>query len=673
MLLLPGKVQEESSSFEEIIATQEIEVSQEDLTYVVSGPFNQAMHSIKTLFKSFQEDFLLDSKTSHLQLLQHEITYLRNAALQDRRQVIATNQHLKEEELEVLERSELQRGRGMETQIEAIMQQATYLVATEIETQHLSHPQEEQTKILSFYQEAYKLLDMTSPQNKLEREWEYAKYLCEENAVVASISILQKLPLPEDAQKALDSIKNTCTKEKLDQFFQVADQAETKNYIKKVSEERYRPKTLVDVVSQPTIMEVFLRYLNPVLLMRVNRLSHESVSHKLSREYVEKHANRALDLRFFSLIRAPDVCKDVLLTAVAAITQNGLEYKNLDPRLQHDVGIAKIALISILTNGTRAEYEKLVSFFPDTIQLKLAEYLADIKIHPEKSLIKINIQDKVKNNPYLEFIAKAYISTYPKDTDICRIMVQISGRLLEHTSAVLWNNPEIVWLSVQQEGSALRFASDALKNNETIVMAAVSQNWFALTYASTQMKDNEAIVTAAVTQNGYALSDASKRVQDNYEIVMKAVLQDGDVLAYASARLQDIEAIVLAAVSQYGFALKDASNRLQDNYEIVRAAVTKNWRALKFASDQLKDTQDIIMCALLQDGCALKYASDRLRSTEHIVMTAIHQDWRALEFASDQLRDTESIVIEAVRQDPAALMYASEGVRAKIQTRLIKE
>ena len=70
---------------------------------------------------------------------------------------------------------------------------------------------------------------------------------------------------------------------------------------------------------------------------------------------------------------------------------------------------------------------------------------------------------------------------------------------------------------VRRFGYALEHASAALQDNREIVLEAVKKNGGALKYASAALKDDHEIVLEAVKQNGCALYDASAARKDDRE------------------------------------------------------------------------------------------------------------------------------------------------------------
>ena len=138
-----------------------------------------------------------------------------------------------------------------------------------------------------------------------------------------------------------------------------------------------------------------------------------------------------------------------------------------------------------------------------------------------------------------------------------------NGWALEHASAELQNDNEIVLAAVSQNGDALQYASAELQNDRDFVLAAVLQNGWALEHASAELQNDREIVLAAVSQNGYALYYASAELQNNRDIVLAAVSQDGHSLEFASAEFKNDRNIVLAAVSSEHYLQSPYSPRIK--------------------------------------------------------------------------------------------------------------
>lgn len=618
------------------------------------GIFDQAIHSITALFGNFQKEPTLGRKTEVLPKIYRELTLLRNAALDDHRAVVATEQPLDKKG----EIKELRRGRVLEAQVESVMQLVTLLLDGELQLQYSIHGPHEKISLRTFYDEAKKVLAVSSPLEQQGREWDLAKYLYEENRLIEALDILKKLPLPDQLQKPFASCVSFPTKQKLDHFFQIAEQFSVREFLQKTSPEIWQPKTFLNVLSCPEVMEIFLRHVNPVTLMRLNRSCHELAKLKLSYKYALSQTKRKVDFQLFSLKTAPYICRKVLPIVVMSLYKNALEYKHLDPELQNDVGIVKIALFSILKKHNKSDYKKLLSFFPQAIQEHVPEYLSEIKATFGKRPVALQSFTLTGDTTYFKALAKAFICTFPNDKDICRIMVRIDGLLLAEASKQIKADPEIVFSAMQENLYAFLLASGKLIYTPEIVRSVV-KNLDLFFHARTELKDDETIVWAAIEQNGQALAFASKKLRDTESFVMLALQKKSNILMDVSPRLQDNEIVVETAVSEHGLSLKYASERLKDNEKIVWAAIRQNVRAFEFASPRLQDNDTLALFAINQAGDLLRYASDRLKDDEAFVRAAVSVNGSALAFASDRLKDTEAIVKVATKIERRNINYAS--------------
>eukprot|EP01050_Picozoa_sp_SAG11_P015370 SAG11_NODE_1986_length_3962_cov_4.050220_5_plen_286_part_00 len=148
------------------------------------------------------------------------------------------------------------------------------------------------------------------------------------------------------------------------------------------------------------------------------------------------------------------------------------------------------------------------------------------------------------------------------------------------TLAADWTAKADVLAAVARDGRTLQHASADLKNDREVVLVAVAQNGWALQSASSELRNDRDVVLAAVSQNGWALESAPEALKDDKEVVLAAVGQFGLALDYASARLQNDVAVVLAAAVQDGSALKYASAELK--------AIPGKLQRLALQSDRLR-------------------------------------------------------------------------------------
>ena len=77
---------------------------------------------------------------------------------------------------------------------------------------------------------------------------------------------------------------------------------------------------------------------------------------------------------------------------------------------------------------------------------------------------------------------------------------------LEHASAELRNNADVVRFALKKNGMALQHASEALRGDEGVVLAAMREN-----------------ITGREPERGLALQFASEGLRNNKEVVLEAV------------------------------------------------------------------------------------------------------------------------------------------------------
>merc|ERR1712194_336478 len=70
---------------------------------------------------------------------------------------------------------------------------------------------------------------------------------------------------------------------------------------------------------------------------------------------------------------------------------------------------------------------------------------------------------------------------------------------------------------------------------------------YALEHASAELKADREVVLAAVQQNGVALYYASAELKADRDFVLATVQVNGDALRHASAELQEDDAVLMAA------------------------------------------------------------------------------------------------------------------------------
>ena len=193
------------------------------------------------------------------------------------------------------------------------------------------------------------------------------------------------------------------------------------------------------------------------------------------------------------------------------------------------------------------------------------------------------------------------------------VLKHASKGLLEHASARLRNDKDVVTAAVTNCGYALEHASARLRNDKKVVLAAVRSYGKSIRYASARLRENKDVVLAAVTNCGYALRYASVGLCENKEVVTAAVRSHGKALEHVSARLRNDKGVVLVAVACYGYALRYASSGLRDNKEVVLTAVGSRGKALRHASPRLRNDKEVVLEAAESDDLTNRKASPRLR------------------------------------------------------------
>ena len=280
------------------------------------------------------------------------------------------------------------------------------------------------------------------------------------------------------------------------------------------------PISFVDMFTRFTpITECILEHLpNPCPLMRTCKAVHRMVLVYIPSDLVRKRAPNICIERGngFSLSSAPPVFRVDKGLAMIAIYRTPLDYSLLDPCLQNDISVVKIAIASALL-WTPLMFSKLVVCIPQTLY--------------ESSECNDFVEHICKGEPVMGPNDKHNFASlfrhFPDDRDICLFAILFNGCALRFASEQLRNDREIVLAAVKQDGHALAYANEQLENDREIVLAAVNQNGLVLFYhASEQLKNDREIVLAAVKQNGNALFYASEQLKNDREIILATVVDD---------------------------------------------------------------------------------------------------------------------------------------------------
>jgi hypothetical protein len=270
------------------------------------------------------------------------------------------------------------------------------------------------------------------------------------------------------------------------------------------------------------------------------------------------------------------------------------------------------------------------------------------------------------------------------DPEVVLAAVLAWGGALQHASETLQRNKPIVLAAVAQDGMALEYASETLQGNKPIVLAAVAQDGLALEYASETLQGDPEVVLAAVTQNGVALKHASYILWHDIDLVVAAAATSGyhavTLASYADLDVRtDFDVLLVAAGAEHGEVLRNgADNYWSDDVVVERggdadaredararvlqltlAAVAANGRELQYASVRMRDNREVVLAAVSGAGEMLEYASPDLQDDSEVVLTAISQRFLTLE----QLADP-ALAAAAAYASVHVLQYAGAAVQA---------
>ena len=201
-----------------------------------------------------------------------------------------------------------------------------------------------------------------------------------------------------------------------------------------------------------------------------------------------------------------------------------------------------------------------------------------------------------------------------------------AGRVVRDSNTILidplfsfakWGKPVVASRyemaeAVLQYGWNLEHASAELKADRELVLEAVKQTGDALYHATEEMKADRGVVLEAVKNSGLALNCASEELRADREVVIKAVRQHGYALQHASVELRRDRGMVLEAVKQNGTSLRHAFVEMQSDRVVVMEAVRQDGRALEYAADDLKADRGIVVEAMKMHD-VLQFASAALQ------------------------------------------------------------
>ena len=131
--------------------------------------------------------------------------------------------------------------------------------------------------------------------------------------------------------------------------------------------------------------------------------------------------------------------------------------------------------------------------------------------------------------------------------------VKTSEIAFQYASPELKNNKELVLAAVSAQSRAFEYVSEQLKDDADVVVAAMSGFGLfsvgVLQHASARIKRNREIVFKAISIESYSLQYASDDLKGDRDVVLAAITKDGFALSYASEDLQNDQSLVMIAVS----------------------------------------------------------------------------------------------------------------------------
>eukprot|EP00929_Paragymnodinium_shiwhaense_P115492 TRINITY_DN8441_c0_g1_i3.p1 TRINITY_DN8441_c0_g1~~TRINITY_DN8441_c0_g1_i3.p1 ORF type:complete len:1202 (+),score=221.60 TRINITY_DN8441_c0_g1_i3:120-3608(+) len=292
--------------------------------------------------------------------------------------------------------------------------------------------------------------------------------------------------------------------------------------------------------------------------------------------------------------------------------------------------------------------------------------------------------------------------------------VKTNGLAVQHASARLQGDAQVVNAAIKQNAAALQYVSPDSEKYDEFAVNAVKKDPCALEHVAPEkpvaykkaaleavvrkkwserkddgteevkwgpqlwrnlgeVDENNAcyreVVLAAVEKAGdeasqileMLLKDAkkgqiSKSLTCDAQVVMAAVRNAGKALRFASEALQQDREVVMEAVKSNGLAIEFASTRLQDEDEVAEAAVGQNGSAIAFVSTRLKEKREFVIKAVSKAGHTLEFLST-FKSDEEVVMSAVKSDGLALQYADEDLQKCKKVAIAAVQQNPDGLKF----------------
>jgi len=181
-------------------------------------------------------------------------------------------------------------------------------------------------------------------------------------------------------------------------------------------------------------------------------------------------------------------------------------------------------------------------------------------------------------------------------------------------------------------------------------MDAVTLFGTSLQHASADLRADREIVMAAVKRQGIALSYANEALCKDRGIVLTAVADDGGALAYASQELRADREVVLVAARNRAIALRYAHPALRADKELILEVTQRHTDGLKYASNELRVDKNFVQQIVRNNGEALEFADVSLKADRDVVVAAVHNCAKSLYHAVDEMRRDKDLVLLAARR-----------------------
>lgn len=297
---------------------------------------------------------------------------------------------------------------------------------------------------------------------------------------------------------------------------------------------------------------------------------------------------------------APEPLKADFDLVVSAVSADGRALRFAAPELRSDRQVA-LAAVEGCAGAMAHVGEELRGnrhFVLEALRLQGAalEYLPDFQDDEE-----VVLEALASNSGALRF------STLKSQRSFALLAVETAGMSLEHVSAELLEDKQVVLAAVTSNGLALQFASQTLKGDEEVVWCAVNQDPAALSFSTFQT--NKAFLIRCAKGGCYSTLDfADRGLTSDKNFALSLLSVDVATLQHLSEGLRnDCEILLHAtALSEQDFGgdkdFCDQARRLRSALAMVRRhpnsrnivlrAVGWHPLSLWYASSELQEDPD---------------------------------------------------------------------------------